>query len=192
MAKKILIGLGIVVALFLIFIALQPSEFQVRRQATIQAPPIAVFSLVNDFHNWEKWSPWAKLDPQAKNTFEGAPAGTGAIFSWAGNDQVGEGRMTITDSQPLQLVRIQLEFLKPWAATNLTEFTFQPGDAQTVVTWTMSGHNGFVQRLFCFFMNMDKMVGGDFEKGLAQMKAIAESAPSVPVIPDSPSLPPSE
>jgi polyketide cyclase/dehydrase/lipid transport protein len=132
---------------------------------------------VNDFHNWEAWSPWAKLDPAAKATFEGPSAGTGAIFKWAGNKEVGEGSMTITESRPSDLIRIKLEFLRPFEATNSAEFTFKPEGNRTAVTWSMEGKNNFIAKAVCLFMNMDKMVGGQFEQGLAQMKDVVEAAP---------------
>src|SRR5262249_23304496 len=131
---------------------------------------------VNDFHNWEPWSLWAKLDPACKNTFEGAPAGKDAVFTWSGNDKVGEGRMTILESRPHELIRIKLDFIRPFPSTCTTEFTFRPEGQQTAVTWNMSGEKDYLSKAFCMFMNMDQMVGGDFEKGLAQMKAIAEAA----------------
>src|SRR5881296_1615480 len=112
-----------------------------------------------------------------KQTYEGAPAGTGAIYAWAGNNEVGEGRMTLTESRPSDLIRIKLEFMKPFASTCATEFTFKPEGKQTAVAWSMSGENNFVAKAFCLFMNMDKTVGGDFEKGLAQLKSVAETAP---------------
>jgi len=176
MLIKILIGLAALVGLLLVVVALQPSEFRITRTATIAAPPAAVFAQVNDYHKWEAWSPWAKLDPAARNTFDGAPAGTSAVFAWAGNSKVGEGRMTITESRPNELVRIKLEFVKPWKATNTVTFTFVPAADKTKVTWAMDGDNNFMGKAFGLFMNMDKMVGGDFEKGLAQMKSVAETA----------------
>jgi hypothetical protein len=176
MVKKILIGLALIVLALVVVIAVQPAEFRVARTATLSAPVPAVFAQVNDFHNWEAWSPWAKLDPAMEQTYGGAPAGTGAVYAWAGNDEVGEGRMTITESRPHDLIRINLEFLKPFTATNTTEFTFKPEGNQTVVTWTMSGQNNFMAKAFHLFMDMDKMVGGDFEKGLAQMKSVVETA----------------
>ncbi len=176
MLKKILIGIAAIVAVFIVVVALQPAEFRVTRSATVSAPPPAVFAQVNDFHKWEAWSPWAKLDPAMKQTYEGAPAGTGAVYTWAGNSKVGEGRMTITESRPSDLVRIRLEFFKPFASTADTEFTFRPQGDQTAVTWSMSGKNNFIAKAFCLFMNMDKMVGGDFAKGLAQLKSIVEAA----------------
>ena len=177
MVKKILIALVAIVVVFVVVVAMQPSEFRISRTATMSAPAPAVFAQVNDFHNWEEWSPWAKLDPAAKATFEGQSAGTGAIFRWAGNKDVGEGSMTITESRPSDLIRIKLEFLKPFAATNTAEFTFKPEGDQTNVTWSMAGKNNFIAKTVCLFMNMDKMVGGKFEEGLASMKSVVEAAP---------------
>jgi len=177
MLKKILIALAAIVVVFVAVVAMQPSEFRVARTATISAPAPVVFAQVNDFHKWEAWSPWAKLDPAATATFEGPTAGPGAIFRWAGNHEVGEGSMTITESRPTDLIRIKLEFLKPFAATNTVEFTFKPEANQTAVTWSMAGRNNFIAKAVCLFMNMDKMVGGNFEKGLAQMKSVVEAAP---------------
>jgi hypothetical protein len=177
MLKKILIALVAIVVVFVVVVAMQPSEFRVARTATVFAPAPAVFAQVNDFHNWEEWSPWAKLDPAAKATFEGPSAGTGAIFKWAGNKEVGEGSMTITESRPSDLITIKLEFLKPFSATNTAEFTFKPGGDQTVVTWSMAGRNNFISKAFCLFIDMDKTVGGKFEEGLARIKSVVEAAP---------------
>src|SRR5882672_7787264 len=175
MVLKILLGVVVLVVLVVAVVAIldafQPSEFRIARTATIAAPAATVFAQVNDFHKWEAWSPWAKLDPAARNTFEGAAAGTGAVFAWAGNSKVGEGRMTITESRPNELVRIKLEFVKPFAATNTAEFTFKPEGERTAVTWSMFGHNNFVGKAVCLVMNMDKTVGGEFDKGLASMKS---------------------
>ncbi len=112
-----------------------------------------------------------------KQTYEGAPAGTGAIYTWTGNKEVGEGRMMLTESRPNELIRIKLEFFKPFAATNTAKFTFKPGGNQTVITWSMAGENNFIANAIHLFMNMDKMVGGQFEKDLAQMKSVLEAAP---------------
>ena len=180
MLIKILIGVAaaivLVVGVLAVLVAMQPSEFRIERRATIAAPAPAVFAQVNDFHNWEAWSPWAKLDPTAKNSFEGAPAGKGAAFSWASNGKVGEGRMTIMESRPSELVRIKLEFLKPFEATNTAEFTFKPEGERTAVTWSMYGHNNFIGRAVSLFVNMDKALGGEFDKGLASMKSVAEAS----------------
>ena len=177
MIKKILIGLAVVVVVLVVIVALQPSHYRVERSATMNAPPSMVFAQVNDFHKWNAWSPWANLDPGMKQTFEGAPAGNGAGYAWVGNSEVGEGRMTITESHPSDLIKIKLEFIKPFAATSNTVFTFKPEGNQTKVTWAMDGDKNFIAKAFHLFMNIDKMVGGDFEKGLAQMKSVAESAP---------------
>jgi hypothetical protein len=171
----ILIPLAAIVVVFVAVVAMQPSEFRIVRSATIAAPASAVFAQVNDFHHWEAWSPWAKLDPALKQTYEGPAAGTGAIYTWAGNNKVGEGTMTLTESRPTDLIRIKLEFRRPFKATNTAEFTFKPDGNQTGVAWSMSGRNNFMAKAFCLFMNMDKMVGGDFEKGLAQMKSVVEN-----------------
>jgi uncharacterized protein YndB with AHSA1/START domain len=175
MIKKILIGLVVIVVVFVVIVALQPSDFRVERTATISAPASDVFAQVNDFHNWEAWSPWAKLDPAAKNSFEGPSAGTGAIFKWSGNGEVGEGTMTITESRPSDLIKLKLDFVKPFEGTNAVEFTFKPEGNQTVVTWSMSGRKNFISKAICLFMSMDKMVGGQFEKGLADMKSVVEN-----------------
>ncbi len=176
MLKKIVIALVVIAIVFVIVVATRPADFRITRSATIAASAETVFAQVNDLHMWDAWSPWAKLDPAMKQTHEGASAGVGAIYSWDGNKEVGAGRMTITESRTNEAIRIKLEFLKPFAAVNDTEFTFMSEGNQTTVTWTMAGKNNFMSKAFCMFMNMDKMVGGDFEKGLAQMKTVAEAA----------------
>jgi uncharacterized protein YndB with AHSA1/START domain len=177
---KILLGVAAVIVLVVgvlaLIVAMQPSEFRIERTTTIAAPAPAVFAQVNDFHNWQAWSPWATLDPAAKSSFEGAPAGQGAMFAWAGNSKVGEGRMTITESRPSELVRIKLEFVKPFAATNTAEFTFKPAGDRTAVTWRMFGHHNFLSRAVFLFVNMDKALGSEFEEGLASMKSAAEAS----------------
>ena len=181
MRKKLLIALGILAGLVLVFVAvvaMQPSEFRIMRSVKISAPADVVFGQVDDFHKWEAWSPWAKLDPAAKNSFEGAAAGKGAIFKWSGNDKVGEGQMTILDSQPGSHISIKLEFKRPFEDTSTAEFAFNPSGEETVVTWSMFGQQNFIEKAVCMFMNMDKMLGADFEKGLAQMKKIAEEEAS--------------
>lgn len=175
MTKKILIAIGVIVIVFLIVVALQPAEFRVVRSANMSAAPAVVFAQVNDFHKWEAWSPWEKLDPALKRTYEGPAEGTGAIYRWVGNNQVGEGSMTITESRPSDLIRMKLEFLKPFASTADTEFTFKPEGNQTAVTWSMAGKNNFMAKAMCLFMKMDKMIGGQFEQGLAQMKSLVEA-----------------
>ena len=176
MFKKILIVVAVLIIGFVVVVALQPSQYSVTRTATFTAPAPIVFAQVNDFHKWEAWSPWAKLDPAAKNSFEGAPSGTGAMFAWAGNKEVGEGRMTSLESRPNELIKIKLDFKKPFESTCIAEFAFQTQGNQTVVTWSMSGEKNFISKVFCLFVSMDKMIGGDFEKGLASMKTVAEAA----------------
>jgi uncharacterized protein YndB with AHSA1/START domain len=186
MLKKILIGLGVVFAVLLIAISLQPATFHVERSATISAPPEAVFAQVNDFHAWRAWSPWEKLDPAMKRTFDGAPAGVGAKYAWVGNKDVGEGRMTIEESSPTKIA-IKLEFLKPFEATNTATFTFSKTADGTQATWAMDGNNNFFSKAMSLFMNMDKMIGPDFERGLAGIKTAAEAAakaaPTAAVVP---------
>jgi hypothetical protein len=177
MLKIILIALAVIIVAFVIVVALQPKEFRVARSATMSAPPSAVFAQVNDFHKWQPWNPWGKIDPAMKQTYEGAPAGVGAIYTWVGNNEVGEGRMTITESRPSELIRVKLEFFKPFAATNTAEFTFKPEGSQTAVTWSMLGEKNFMAKAIHLFISMDKMIGGQFEKGLADMKAVAEAQP---------------
>jgi len=175
MLIPILIAIVVVVVLFVVIVATRPSEFRITRKATMSAPASAIFAQVNDFHNWDVWSPWAKLDPNMKHTFEGPASGVGASHSWSGNNKVGEGNATITESQPHDRIVIRLEFLRPFTATNTAEFLFQPTGNQTAVTWNMYGTNNFMGKAFGMIMNMDKMVGRDFEKGLASMKTLVET-----------------
>ncbi len=175
MVKKILAAIAAVIVLFIVIVALQPSQFHVERSATIAAPPAAVFAQINDFHKWEAWSPWVKIDPAAKMSYEGQEAGVGAIFRWDGNSEVGQGSMTILESKPNELIRIQLAFVKPFEDTASTSFMLKPNGEGTKVTWSMDGKNNFVGRAICMFMNMDKMIGGKYEEGLANMKAIVEA-----------------
>lgn len=167
MVFKILLILLALIALFLIVAAFQPSEFRITRSGMIAAPPPVVFGQVNDLRKWEAWSPWAKLDPAMKQTYDGPAVGVGAVSTWVGNKQVGEGKMTIMESRPFDLIRIQLDFYKPMAATNESEFHFVPeGADQTKVNWSMTGRRNFMMKAFGLVMNMDKMVGGQFEEGL--------------------------
>jgi uncharacterized protein YndB with AHSA1/START domain len=175
MIAKLLIALAVIILIFVIVVAYRPAEFSYSRNTTISAPPSIVFPHVDDLHKWQAWSPWAKKDPAAKNTFEGPPAGVGASMSWAGNNDVGEGTMSIIESRPDESLKFKLEFRKPFAGTNLAEFTFKPEGGQTLVTWTMTGKNTFFFKAFSLFVDCDKMIGGDFEKGLADLKKIAET-----------------
>jgi len=174
MLKWSLAAIAAIVVVFLVVVAMQPSDFKVERSATMRAPAPAAFAQVNDFQKWQAWSPWEKVDPALKRQYEGPKAGTGAVYAWQGNKDVGEGRMTITESKPAELVRIKLEFFKPFAATNQADFTFKPAGDGTTVTWTMTGQNNFLSKAICMFVDMDKMVGGMFEQGLTQMKTVVE------------------
>jgi carbon monoxide dehydrogenase subunit G len=176
--KKILIALAAIILIFVVVVALQPSEFRIERSAAIPAPQAQVFAQVNDFHKWEAWSPWAKLDPAAKVAFVGPSEGEGTVMTWAGNDEVGEGKMTLTESRPSDLVKIKVDFVKPFERTSTSEFDFKPEGDQTGVTWTMSAHHSFIEKAFCLLMNGKKMVGDDMEKGLAQVKSVVEAARS--------------
>ncbi|MGA7391743.1 MAG: SRPBCC family protein [Terrimicrobiaceae bacterium] len=177
MLKIILIALPLVIAVLGTIVALQSSEFRVVRSAILSAPAQALFALVNDFHRWEAWSPWEKLDPALERSYDGAPAGVGAVYSWVGNNHVGEGRMTILESHPNDLIRIKLEFLKPFAATHTADFTFKPEGDRTRVTWNMFGEKNFLSKAIGLFMNMDKMIGDNFEQGLAQLESAAKASP---------------
>jgi hypothetical protein len=164
--KKVLLGIAAVLVILSIVIALQPADFRVTRTATISAPVSVVFAQVNDLHKWDVWSPWAKLDPAMKVAFEGAPAGVGASQTWSGNNEVGEGRSTITESQANERVRLKLEFVRPFAGTNDVEFTFRPEADRTVMTWSMFGKKNFLSKAMGLVMNCEEMCGKQFEQGL--------------------------
>jgi len=184
MLKKVGLALVLILGAVVAFVATRPSEFRIVRSRTIAAPPEVAHAYVNDFRKWPEWSPWEKLDPAMKRDLSGSPAGPGAVYFWSGNDQVGEGRMTITDSRAPDGVTIRLEFLRPWAATNTTQFDFAPSGSGTQVTWAMSGRNNFAAKAMTVFMDMDAMVGPDFEKGLANLDAATAGTTAV-VDPDS-------
>jgi hypothetical protein len=175
MLINILIILAVIIVVFIIVVATRPADFRVTRSITIPAPAAVVFAQVNDLHKWEAWNPWGKLDPACKMTYEGPQAGTGAGYTWAGNNKIGEGRMTITESRSNELIRFNLEFLKPFKANNTAEFNFTSDGDQTTVSWSMAGKRNFMFKAVGLFMDCDKMVGGDFEKGLADLKSVAEA-----------------
>jgi len=179
MMINILLILAAIVVVFVLVVAVQPADFCVTRSITIPAPPSAVFPHVNDLRKWDAWSPWAKMDPDAKVSFEGPSAGVGAVMSWASTlDKVGVGKMTITESRPDTLVGFRLDFVKPFAGTNTAEFEFKPEGNQTVVTWSMAGKKNFIAKALGLFMSCDKMVGGMFEQGLADLNAEVKAAPN--------------
>ena len=166
----ILISL-LAIGIFLVIVALRPSDFRVTRSASIPAPATVVFEQFNDLHKWNEWSPWAKMDPNSKITYEGQLAGVGAGFSWAGS-KAGEGLMTITESRPSERIVARLQFFKPFTATNEVEFTFTPEGDETAVTWSMSGKNNFMAKLIGLVMNCEKMCGDQFEQGFANLKSM--------------------
>lgn len=176
MFKKILIGFGVIIVIFVIVVALQPSEFRVERSALISAPAADIFPQTNDLRKLQAWSPWAKLDPNMKCTFSDPSVGVGASVSWAGNSQAGEGRETIVESRANEYVGLRLDFIKPFESTCSTAFTFKPEGNQTKVTWSMWGKSGFISKAFCLFMSQDKMIGEPFEEGLSNLKMLVESS----------------
>jgi uncharacterized protein YndB with AHSA1/START domain len=173
MWKKILLTLIIIGLGLVVLIAAQPAEFHIERTRRLTAEPDAVYEHLADFHKWAAWSPWEKLDPAMKKDLAGE--GVGSIYQWAGNDDVGEGRMTILEAEPGRSLKIRLEFFKPWTATNTTEFKLTPEGSGTSVTWAMDGNNNFMSKAFSLVMNMDRMIGKDFEKGLESLDAVTAS-----------------
>lgn len=171
----ILLGLLVPVGLLLAYASTRPDSFTVARSLVIDATPSTLFALIQDFREWAKWSPWDKLDPTMKRTFEGSERGVGARYTWEGNSKVGGGAMTIREVTEDARVALDLHFIKPIAANNTTVFTLDPTEGGTRVTWTMEGHNNLMAKLFGVFMNMDAMIGRDFEKGLAAMRDAARA-----------------
>lgn|GEM_PF-319287 len=177
MLKKILIALAVVLIAFAILVMTQPNSFNVSRSITIAAPATVVFDKVNDFHAWGDWSPWEKLDPKMDRKYEGPTTGVGSVYRWVSdNSSVGTGSMTIIESRPGELVKTKLDFTKPFEGTNTAQFAFKQDGDKTTVTWSMTGQTCFIAKIFGVFMNMDKMIGPEFEKGLASLKTVSESA----------------
>lgn len=174
MIKTILTAAALLIAGVLVYAGLQSPHYQISRSALIGASPEAVFQHINDFRKWQAWSPWAALDPAAKTTFEGPAVGKGAVFGWDGNDAVGAGRMTIVDSTPSSALAIKLDFVRPFEDSSDVAFRLEPKDGKTLVTWSMEGENSFFERLFCLAVNMDAMIGADYDRGLANLKGIVE------------------
>jgi hypothetical protein len=171
-------GIALAVAIVLISAIRKPDVFRVQRVATIKAPAESIFSLINDFHRWGSWSPWENKDPAMKRSFTGADRGKGAVYAWDGNKNVGSGRMEILDTSVPSKIVIKLDFFKPFEGHNTAEFTMLPqGDATnigTIVTWAMYGPAPFMSKLMQVFMNIDNIIGKDFESGLANLKKLAE------------------
>lgn len=175
MLKKIAIAVALLVVVFIAVVASRPSHFHIERSARMAAPPEVVFPLINDFHRWPSWSPWEKLDPRMQREYSGEPQGKGAAYEWSGNDDVGKGSMRIIESQPPSTVAISLEFKEPWQATNATLFSVHPDGAGSRVSWGMDGESNFVFKAVGLFMNMDEMVGKDFEAGLDNLSRVSET-----------------
>ena len=173
MLKTILLMVVLAVVIVLVLAWRKPDTLHVERSATIHAPAAKIQGMISDFHQWQAWSPWEKLDPQMKRTFGGPPSGPGATYAWAGNSKVGEGRMEILDSSPSK-VAIKLDFLEPFEAHNTAAFALDSAGEDTHVVWSMDGPTPFVSKVMQVFMNMDAMIGKDFEKGLENLKAAAE------------------
>ena len=170
--------LVVAIAVVLIFAATKPDRFSVRREITVQAPAEKIFPLINDFHRWVDWSPYEHKDPALKRSYSGAESGKGAIYGWDGNKNVGSGRMEILESATPSKIVIQLDFFKPFEAHNTAEFTMLPQGDGTHVTWLMHGPAPFMNKVMQVFMNLDKMIGKDFETGLANLKTLAEQKPA--------------
>ncbi len=174
MLKIVLIAVALPVVAVLAYAATRPDAFRIERSAVIQAPPEKVFAFINDFRRWTAWSPWENIDPQLKRSYSGAASGKGTAYAWEGNNNVGSGRMEITESTLPSKILIKLDFLKPFEAHNTAEFTLTPAPQGTTVRWAMYGPSPYVSKLMGVFMNMDRMVGGQFEQGLANLRAAAE------------------
>lgn len=174
MFKIIAIVVAVLLIGILIFAATRPDTFRIQRAASIKAPAERIFALINDLHDWNAWSPYEKKDPAMQRTYGGAANGKGAVYEWEGDKNVGQGRMEITDTSPPSKVTIKLDFVKPFEAHNIVEFTLQPQGDATHVTWAMRGPSPYISKLMGLFFSMDNMIGKDFEAGLANLKAVAE------------------
>ena len=164
---------AIVIVGILVYASRQPDSFRVERSTTISAEPAQVFDHIISFHRWADWSPWEHKDPAMRRTISGSDSGVGAVYEWEGNRDVGQGRMEITHTKPGELITIKLDFLKPFQAHNIAEFTLS-GDQETAVTWAVFGPSPFMSKVMGMFMNMDKMIGKDFDAGLAKLKSVVE------------------
>ena len=187
MLKFVLIALGVVAVLLIVacvVVALQPADFAIQRSIQIAAPPAEVFPHVNDLKAWDAWSPWSKLDPDAKVTLSDPAAGKGATIRWNGNDQVGEGNMVIVESRPAELVELEQTFVRPMAGSARIAYDFVPEPNGAQVTMRMSGKNGFLAKAICLVMNMDEMIGPKFDEALAGLKQVAESGDATGVTDD--------
>jgi Polyketide cyclase / dehydrase and lipid transport len=175
MIKKILLGLVVALLALVGFIASRPSAFTVQRSLAMKAKPEYIFPFVNSFYRWTDWSPWNFLDPEMKRTYEGPVVGVGSVYAWSGNDKVGEGRMTLEESRKNELVRIKLELTRPFASTSTTTLTIKPASEGSEVTWALEGHRDFMGKTASLFVDMDAMIGKDFEAGLATLRLESEA-----------------
>jgi len=175
-AVVVVLLLVVVVGAVLAYAATKPDVFHVQRSASMKAPADRIFPLINDFRNWSGWSPYEHKDPAMRRTYSGASAGTGAIYEWEGDKNVGSGRIEIADTAPPNRVAIKLDMIKPFEAHNRVEFTLQPQGDTTHVTWAMNGHTPYLAKVMHVFLDVDRMVGQDFEAGLAKLKALAEKS----------------
>lgn len=171
-------SIGTIVVLAIVAILLlaltKPSTFRVERSTTIAAPPEKIVSFLNDFHHWDAWSPWAHLDPNMKTAYSGPPAGVGSVYEWEGNSKVGKGRMEILSVEPAK-TSVKLDFLKPFEGHNIADFVLEPQGPSTRVHWIMNGPVPFFPgKVMSVFTTMDKVIGPDFDKGLANLKSAAE------------------
>jgi uncharacterized protein YndB with AHSA1/START domain len=174
MIKTIAIVLVLLIAALLIYAATKPDSFRIERSTTINAPPQKIFAIINDFHQWEAWSHWEKIDPALKRKYSGAANGKGAVYEWDGNKDIGQGRMEITESSPPSKVSLKLDFVKPFEAHNMVDFTLAAQGDSTTVTQAMYGPSPYISKLMTTFFSMEKMVGSKYEEGLANLKALAE------------------
>jgi uncharacterized protein YndB with AHSA1/START domain len=171
----VLVVLAVPVAVVLVLAANKPDVFHVERATNIKAPPDRIFAVINDFHKWGAWSPYEKKDPAMKRTYGGAGSGKGAVYAWAGDKNVGHGRMEIMDSTPPSKIVLKLDFVKPFEAHNIVEFTLDARGDSTDVRWAMHGPTPYLAKVMHVFFDMDSMVGNDFEAGLANLKTLAEA-----------------
>jgi len=174
MLKKFFAILAALVAVVLLLATTKPDTFQVRRSAPINAVPDSIWHYLDDFHNWGAWSPWERMDSAMTRTYSGAPSGVGAVYAWSGNKKVGTGRMEITGAEPDSSLTIALDFLAPFEAHNTAHFSLAASGDSTIVTWTMTGPSPYLSKVMSVFVSMDRMVGPDFEAGLANLKHVVE------------------
>jgi len=174
MVLTILIILAGLLVVLLIIAATRPNHFRIERALRIGAPAEKIFPHIMDFHRWQAWSPWEKLDPAMRRTHSGATSGTGAVYEWEGNKKVGKGRMEIVETVPPRAITIKLDFLAPFEAHNVSEFVLEGNSDATTVTWSIHGPNSFMSKVMGLFVNMDKMIGKDFDTGLANLKHVVE------------------